>query len=834
MEITERILSPQEQRIEMGEEETLTTQEARIARVRVHKMLKGFRDKPPRVDVERARLLTESFRETEDLPLVMRWAKALEHILSNIPIYIGPDESIVGRFGPPGGRYGLLYPELRTGWLSNKVLKELSVRKGGTFTIMEEDINILKAEIAPYWNGKTTHEAIIRLLPEDTRRLMWYDDDIYTEKPVIRDLSTANTMMNACPNYERALKKGFNGIKKEAEERLMSLDVFNSQNNYEKIAFLKAVIIVCNALITYGKRHAELATSMAEKEINDQRKKELLQIAEICEWVPGNPARTFHEAIQCQWFVQVADRFNQRGGSWFSQGRIDQYLYPYYKKDIEEGRLTKDKTLELLECLWLNLAQYVRVEQSGTVEFNQGYSHWEATTIGGQTGDGRDASNELSSLILESKKEFPLDYPDLVARIHSQTPETFLQEVCDVIKEGQGFPKLLNDEAIIPQLLANGAPLKEARDYMTCGCSEVRMSNLDTYFVQNCVMNPAAALEMVLNNGVLAQTGERLGVSTGDATRFGTFDDVWNAFRLQIENLIRHDLIKQRIAEAVKPYKLAAPLFSCLHELCMKNCVDILQGDIKGGYSVGNFNVTGFGTVVDSLAAIKKLVYDDKCVTMGELVQAITSNFEGKEALRQMCLNAPKYGNNDPYVDSIGYEFEDMMCSILDRYKTLDGGKIVLTWVGVTANVPMGATLGATPDGRKAGEPLSDNTSPTQGRDTRGPTVTLLSVRNTKASGRSNLQSRLLNMKLSPGTVAGEEGTKRLASLIRTWCDMKHWHIQFNIINNATLRAAQKDPEKYRNLLVRVAGYSAYFVDLSPALQNEIMARTEHQSAKCG
>lgn len=567
---------------------------------------------------------------------------------------------------------------------------------------------------------------------------------------------------------------------------------------------------------------------MAAAETDPGRKKELLEIAEVCEWVPGNPARTFHEAVQCQWFVQAASRFEERGGAWNSQGRIDQYLYPYYKKDIEEGRLTREGALELLECLWLNLAQYKGLEQSSDIRFRQAYPHFEQTTLGGQTREGRDATNELSYLVLESKKDFPLDYPDLAVRIHSQTPEPFLLKVCELIKEGQGFPKLLNDETIIPHYLSLGASLEDALDYMGCGCTETKLRNKETYFVQHGLVNLGAALEMALNDGLFKNTGEQLGIHTGDPRNFASYDDLWKAVCLQIQNLFRHTLIKQRIAEDVKRTKIASPLFSCLHELCMEKCMDIHQGDIPGGCNIGNCHAVGFGTVIDSLAAIKKLVFEDKTVTMSELLEGIDANFEGKEALRQMLLNAPKYGNNDLYVDSIGYELEDMMCSYLARHQNLYGGKIALAYVPVTSHVPMGAVVGATPNGRKAGEALSEGISPTQGCDTKGPTSTLLSIRNTKAARHSNLQSRLLNMKLSPQAVAGEAGTRRLASFIRTWCDLGHWHIQFNVINSETLKDAKKHPEKYRNLLVRVAGYSAYFVDLSPELQNEIIARTEH------
>ena len=820
-----KILSPQEERMEKGLGHELTSDEAKVKRARVNRMLAGFRNKPPRVAVERARLMVESFKETEGLPVVMRWAKALENVMNKIPVYIGSDELIVGRCGPPG-RYGLIYPEYRGGWLKQAVTY-LPTRKEGGFVLTEEDIRVIKEEIAPYWEGKTLHDVYLALLPEDTRCLMWKDDDPYLNKEAFSSISTLYSI-NWSLDYEKVLKKGFNGIKREAEERLASLDVTDLNNTFNKAAFLKAVIITCDAMVAFAKRYAKLARSMAEKETSEQRKNELMEIGEICEWVPGNPARTFHEAVQSQWFAQCGSRFEQLTGGAIGNGRIDQYLYPYYKKDIEEGRITDDEVLELLECLWLNIAQSVIMIGSGELNFWEGYTHFEQTSLGGQTADGGDASNELSYLILESKKEFPLDYPDLSVRIHTQTPERFLLKVCEVIREGTGFPKLFNDENVIPRFLAYGATLEEARNWCPNGCTEPRLLNKDTYMTGISQYSSVAALDMALNNGEFRMTGERLGISTGDPRSFTTFDEVMNAFRLQVEFLQWHCIRSQIVAEYVKPQIIAAPLLSCLHDLCIKNCADV-HTNVEGSFKIGQASGCFFATVVDSLAAIKKLIYDDKKVTWDELLDALDKNWKGYEVLRQMFLNAPKYGNNDPYVDSIGYEVDSIMLNASRKYRNLSGGPYELVYVPVTAHIQHGRQTAATPNGRKGGEPFSEGVSPSQGCDTKGPTAVLLSLAKTGNYKYKERASRLLNMKLSPQVVAGDDGLKRLASLIRTWCDQKHWHIQFNVINRETLIAAQKDPEKYRNLLVRVAGYSAYFVDLSPELQSEIIARTEQQ-----
>ena len=815
-------LSPQEERLIRGERLSLTTEEGGTKRARLNRMLDGFRDKPPVIVVDRARLMMESFKETEGLPIVLRWAKALENVAGKIPVSIGEDELIVGRGGPQG-RYHIIYPELNVGFLA-QLPRILSNQKQAAFTLTEGDAKVITEELVPYWQGRTFRDAYVALLPEDTRRFTY---------GVIRPTGSERSALAWNLDYEKVLKRGFNGIKMEAEERLARLDPFDTENNYDKLPFYKAVIIVCDAVNIFARRYAQLARSMAGKETKEERKKELLEIAETCEWVPANPARTFRGAVQSQWFTQCFSRLELDIGGVVGNGRVDQYLYPYYKKDIEEGRITDDGVLELLECLWINMAQYAsRSGIGGAVTQAGGFPHFEQTNIGGQTTDGKDASNELSYLILQSKKEFPLNYPDLSVRIHAQTPERFLLKVCELIKEGTGFPKLLNDEEIIPLFLAQGAGLKEARDYSGVGCTEVKLLNRQTHSTGGVYINLGALVEMALNDGRFKSIGdEPVGVRTGDARSFSTFDDVWKAFRLQAENAMKHVFIIQYIEDTVKPRCLASPQLSSLHDLCMQEGKDMNEGKIKGGFAVGNFSLVGLGTAIDSLVAIKKLVYDDKKITMSELLDALATNFKGKEALRQMCLNAPKYGNNDPYADSIGLEIETIFAEMTGRYTTAYGGKLVLMHVPIILHISQGKLVGATPNGRREGEALSEGISPSQGADTKGPTTTLLSVKNITAAQYEWRAAKLLNMKFSPQVVAGEEGTKNLASFIRTWCDKKLWHIQFNIINNETLREAQKNPEKYRNLLVRVAGYSAYFVDLSPELQNEIIARTEHQSA---
>lgn len=818
---TVKSFSPQEERIARGEPMGLVGESAKTKRARIQRMLEGFREKPIKLNVERARLLTESMRETEGQPVVLRWAKALSHILHNFPIHINDNEIIVGNAGPPG-RYAIVYPELKSPFITNTE----GLRPSGPdeqLVITEEDIAVLKNAVIPYWKDKQYDDAFIRALPDDTRFLI-------EKLLIVTPTATARSMLAWAHDYEKVLQHGVASIRETAEKSIALLDPMDTGSYVEKKPFLDAVILVCDALVVFSNRYASLARSLAKKETDSERKAELLEIADICTRVPEYPARTFHEAVQSQWFIQTVSRLEQCIGGAVSNGRIDQYLYPFYKRDMDEGRITEDDALMLLESMWLGMARNTEVYfQPGKFSYTDGYAHWEATTIGGQTKDGKDATNDLSYLMLQSKREFPLNYPDLSARVHSRTPDSFLYAICETIKEGTGFPKVFFDEEIIPSLLAKGATGEEANDYCIVGCTEVKMLNRDAVATGCAWVNLGAILEMALHDGRMkAYNNQQIGISTGDPRTFSGYEDVWNAFCLQAKHIMKHTFIQQYLADTLKSKHIAAPMFSMLHDLCMKDCKDIHDGPISDAVYLGFFDIMGFGTLIDSLAAIKKLVFDDKRLTMDELLEALDANFEGTEAIRQMCLNAPKYGNNDPYADTIGHDIEELFARLAHNHKTAFGGELDVRYVSITSHVPLGMVVGATPDGRKAFEPLSESISPSQGVDTKGPTATLTSIANTKCSAYKERAARLLNMKLTPASVAGGEGSKKLMSLLRTICDMKMWHVQFNIINRETLIAAQKNPEKYKNLLVRVAGYSAYFVDLTPGLQNEIIRRTAH------
>jgi formate C-acetyltransferase len=814
-------LSPQEERII---EKLINRQ----GRERVYKILEANQFSVPVVDIERALYFTQSMKETEGELLTLRWAKALQNIAEKITVYITPGQLLAGRAGQLG-RYGILYPEI-DGDFYSEVMKDLPNRAKSPFRISPENMKTLVEEIAFYWEGKTYHEHLNKVLPLELRNVTYHDERGLKSKFVVSETSSYRSALQWVPDYEKVLKRGYIDLRNEAKAKLAALDPANSVDLWEKKPFLEAMIVVCDAVMIWAGRHADLARKTAAAETDPTRKAELLRMAAICDRVPAHPARNFREAMQSQWFVQMFSRLEQKASAIISNGRMDQYLYPYYAKDIADGAITRDEARELLECMWVDMAQFIDLYINPTGnEFQEGYAHWEAVTIGGQTPDGEDATNDLSYLFLESKRDFPLNYPDLAARIHSRSPERFLHEVALTIKDGSGFPKLINDEEVVPLYAIKGAPIDEALDYAVSGCTEARMPNRDTY-TSGCVyINFASALDMLMHNGRMKfYNDELIGSETGEVTGFDTWDDFYAAYKTQHLNLLQKAFQQQHVVDCLRPRHFAAPFSSVMHNLCMEHMVDLHTQKIEGGVDYSYFEFLGYGTVVDSLAAIKKLVFEDKKLTMKQVVEAIEADFEGHEPVREMLRNAPCYGNNDPYADSIAKDIDRFTQAAAKKSSQERGIHVDVRYVPITSHVPFGKVVSATPNGRHAWTALSDGSSASHGADKNGPTAVLLSNYHTKNYGMTNRASRLLNIKLSPKCVAGDDGTEKIVNIIRAWCDLKLWHLQFNIINKQTLLAAQKDPASYRSLLVRIAGYSAYFCDLSRDLQNDIIERTEH------
>ena len=821
-------LSPQEERLQekiQGKENHF-----RKTHPRVFRLLERFDGQKPRIDIERALYFTESMRQTEGEHLTLRWAKALMHIAKNISVCVQEDQLLLGRAGCDG-RYGILYPELDGDFLDIAV-RDLPTRQQSPAYITEGDARRVVEEIAPYWKGKTYHEDLNASLPPEVHKLTYDDPEGLISRFIVNETSSFRSSIQWVHDYAKVLRRGFNDIKREAQEKLAALDPLSPKDMCEKKPFLEAVVIVSDAIVLWARRHAALAREMAAKEQNPERKAELLRMAENAERVPAEPARDFYEAVQSQWFVQMFSRMEQKTGTTISNGRMDQYFYPYYIKDIEEGKITEEKAMELLECMWVGMAEFIDMYISPTGgAFNEGYAHWEAVTVGGQTPEGCDATNELTHLILKSKREFPLHYPDLAARIHSRAPESYLWDVAETIKDGAGFPKLLNDEEIIPLYVSKGATFEEALDYAVSGCAEARMPNRDTYTSGGAYINFAAAVEMTLRNGRMKKYGDRaLGVETGDPRGFETWEQFWDAYRQQHMLFLRTAFIQQYLIIQIRARHFAQPMGSALHDLCMKHCLDLHQPHIPEGVDLGYFEFMGLGTVVDSLSAIKKFVYEEKRLTMDQVLAAIDADFEGYEDVRALLRSAPCYGNNDPYADAIGKELDRISVEYAAKYSKDLGINNDVRYVPFTSHVPFGKVVSATPNGRAEWFPLSDGSSASHGADVHGPPAVLLSNAATKNMGMRARAARLVNIKFTPKSVQGDQGTEKLVDFIRTFCDLKLWHVQFNVLNRETLIAAQHDPQKYRNLIVRIAGYSAYFVDLSPDLQNDLIARTDHEA----
>jgi pyruvate formate-lyase/glycerol dehydratase family glycyl radical enzyme len=821
------IKSPHEQRLEdniAGKEDIY-----RESHKRVFKLLERFDGQKPAIDVERALYFTRSMAETVGQPLVLRWAKALMNVAKNITVMVQDDQLLLGRCGGHDGRYGILYPELDGDFLDIAV-RDLPTRPQSPASISPEDAKIVVEQIAPFWKGRTYHEALNKALPAEVHKLTYDDPDGLISRFIVNETSSFRSSIQWVHDYEVVLKRGFNGLKKEMEEKLAALDPASPVDQVDKRPFIEATILVCDAIVLWAKRHADAARKAAEACADPVRKAELIRMAENAEHVPANPARDFYEAVQSQYFTQMFSRLEQKTGTTISNGRMDQYFYPFYKKDMEAGILTDEKTLEYLECMWVGMAEFIDmyISPAGGA-FNEGYAHWEAVTIGGQTPDGRDATNDLTYLFLKSKREFPLHYPDLAARIHSRAPERYLWDVAETIKFGSGFPKLCNDEECIPLYVSKGATFEEALDYAVSGCIEIRMPNRDTYTSGGAYTNFASAVEMALYDGKMKKYGDvQLGIQTGDARKFKSWDEFWNAYVQQHMLLLRTTFIQQYIVIQTRAKHFAQPMGSVLHALCRKHCIDLHQPQIPEGLNFGYFEFMGLGTVIDSLAAIKKLVFEDKKLTMDQLIDALEANFEGYEDIQQLLRTAPCYGNDDEYADEIGRELDRMAVSFAAKYGKEMGINNDARYVPFTSHVPFGKVVSATPNGRVAWFPLADGSSPSHGADHNGPTAILLSNHNTKNYGMRARAARLINVKFTPKCVEGDAGTEKLVQFIRTWCDLKLWHIQFNVINADTLKKAQKDPQKYRNLIVRIAGYSAYFVDLTPDLQNDLIARTGH------
>lgn len=770
----------------------------------------------PSIDLENALILTESFMKTEGEPIAIRIAKGFREQCQRKTVSIWDDELIVGCSGSKI-RGGVLCPN--TCWpVLDKELDTISTRSQDPFQISEEDKKLLKDFIKPYWKGRSLQEAWQARVPDELRQLM--DNAV-----IFADLRTIRGPGELTVDYEWIITSGINGIRKKIEEELASLDVATYEG-YEKSTYLNALLIACDGIVTLAERYAQLAEQMAAEEKDPRRKAELEGIAEICHWVPANPARTFWEAVQSFYFYQVCIIMQQQGPA-YNPGRMDQYLYPYYQQDIAAGSITKEQAQELLDCLWVKLAESCLFQDERTAKYAAGYMMFQNTCCGGITKNGLDAVNELSYMMIQATADVRLYQPSLSIRYNKgKNPDSFLRKVIDLVALGIGFPSIHNDEIGIKTMLHKGVPLEEANNWNPCGCVETNLAGKMRTYTDYAHMNLGSVVEFALTNGVQRLTKAKLAAQTGDPRKFKSFQEFKEAIKAQLAHLIRKAVEMNQILESVVGEIRPVPVVSLSFKECVENAKDYEWGGAK--YSLGNaISLVGVADIIDSLATVKKLIYEDKALSWDTLLEALASNFEGHEEIRRMCLSTPKYGNDIGEVDEIATEIIQFIAEEIGKYRGKHG-KMLCGILPVTAHIPGGLLVGALPSGRKACVPLSDGLSPMQGTDVNGPTAILKSV--SKINHSMYGSGTLLNMKLDPSLLKDERGKTTLMSLLKSMCDLGVYHIQINVVSPETLIEAQKYPEKHRDLMVRVAGYTAYFVELEKTVQNEIISRTTQMS----
>lgn len=626
-------------------------------------------------------------------------------------------------------------------------------------------------------------------------------------------------------DYQDVLfKKGFGGIKKEAEAYLAELDA-TSLEGAEKMEFYRSIVLVCDGIIRLANRYREKAREMAAEEADQTRKAELLQIAEICDVVPENPPKSFREAMQFMWFTQMGGILSENPLAW-NPGRFDQYMYPYYKADKEAGVITVDEAQELIECLWLKLSEWVWTISANTADFFAGYNQFQNLTVGGRTRDGKDATNELSYMCLKATEDTLAHQPGLSVRIHPDTPDDFMAAVTHLVSKGTGFPAIHSDNAGYQMLVNAGYEPEDARDWSNCGCVVPHFRKTGEW-TSAANLNFAAALEFATNEGKSRLSDKKITLDEKDPKTFSTYEEVEEAFYKQFAYLIKQAVISLITAQRLHVEMVPRPFMSACIEDCMKNGKDLTKGGAK--YNIGPV-ITGIGiaVVANSLAAIKKLVFEEKSVTMAEILDAINNNWEGYDELRARVQAAPKYGNDDDYVDDIAREIGNFFYQEVHKYKDINGNHFLSAFMGISNYLPTGKVLGATPDGRKATEPISEGVSPYVGTDTSTPLAAMRSA--AKLNQDIHSGGTLLNLRLNQDLVATKRGQANLGAMIQSYFALGAFHVQFNTVSTETLRKAQAHPEDYKDLLVRVAGYSTQFVNLSKSMRDSIIARNAHET----
>jgi pyruvate formate-lyase/glycerol dehydratase family glycyl radical enzyme len=784
--------------------------------IRIKKLREQSLRIKPSISIERAKLLTDFYKseEAKGVSIPVKRALAFKHILAKKKTFINKGELIVGERGP-SPKATPTYPEITVHSLRD--LKILNSRKKISYSVDVKTKELYKKEIIPYWKGQSIRDMLFDAVSEEWKEA--FEAGVFTE--FMEQRAPGHTVLD-----DKIYKKGFLQFKKEIQKSIESLDFLNDPEAYNKREELKAMDIAADALILFARHHAEKAKQLAAKEKNAARKKELKRIASICTHVPSNPPRDFWEALQYYWFVHLGVITELNGWDSFNPGKLDQHLYPFYKKGLEEGSLTKEKARELLQAFWIKFNNQpappkvgVTAEESGT------YTDFAQINTGGVKPDGSDAVNELSFMILDVIEEMRIVQPSSSVQISKKTPDAFLKRALEILKTGFGQPSIFNTDAVVQELIRQGKSVIDARNGGTSGCVETGAFGKENYNLTG-YFNIPKVLEITLNNGIDPRTGKKIGLETGDPGRFRSYDELFDAFTKQLNHFIDIKIAGNNIIERLYATYVPAVFLSLLIDDCIAKGKDYHDGGAR--YNKTYIQGVGMGSITDSLASIKYNVFDRKHLSMRTLIKLLKADFEGYEKTRQRFLNkTPKYGNDDDYADSIMRSVFEIYYNAINGRPNTKGDKYAINLLPTTVHVYFGRVIGAMPDGRKASEPLSEGISPVQGADRRGPTAVIKSV---AKMDHVRTGGTLLNQKFAPQLLATDDGIDKVAHLIRSYFKMDGHHIQLNVVSAETLRDAQKHPENYRDLIVRVAGYSDYFCDLNKGLQDEIIRRTEHQS----
>ncbi len=782
----------------------------RIARLR-NESFETF----PSISIERARLTTDFYRTNEGkYPVPVMRALNFKHLCEKKTIYIGKDELIVGERGPSPKAVST-FPELNCH--TAKDLEILNTRPMTGYRVQEEDIRIYTDEVVPFWTGRTLRDRIFSNLPEEWLAL--YEAGCFTE--FMEQRAPGHTALDGT-----IYSTGLLDMKKQIASARKKLDWISDPHATEKDEELQAMDIACDASIIFARRHADLAEEMASSEKNAARKEELLKIADVCRHVPANAPRDFHEAIQMYWFTHLGTITELNGWDAMSPGHFDLHLRPFYEKGIADGSLDREKAKELLSCFWIKVNNTPAPPKVGVTAAESGtYNDFTQINLGGIAEDGSDGSNDVSYIILDVLDELQLLQPQVSVHISSKSSDRFLRHACKVMRRGSGYPSAFNAEAVFMEQLGMGKTVEDARTGGTSGCVETGSFGKEAYILHG-YLNVPKIMELALNNGTDPLSGKRIGLETGDTREFTCFEDFYKAFEKQlhyvVDTKIRTDNYIQRMFARHAP----APYLSVLIHDCIENGRDYYDGGPR--YNTDYIQCCGIGTVTDSLSVLKKHVFEEKTLQLVDLLRALRENWEGWEEMRQFVWNrTPFFGNDDEEADSIMQKVYASLLNAIDGKHSPKGPTYHVNMLSTTCHIYFGKKLGATPNGRLAHAPESDGTSPSHGADRNGPTAVIKSL-----SRMDQLKSggTLLNQRFLPSVLSGDSGLEKMGQLIRTYFKLGGHHIQFNVVDTETLRKAQKKPDEYRSLLVRVAGYSDYFVDLDQYHQEEIIARTAQEN----